>query len=97
MKRSEFMYTVGFEGDTAIVDAKAKRKYGKLSTLELAKEGQYKAAFCSAIYSGDENEMNELLAYLSEHSELPADSAESLKRLFGVFGVREDIKKTMYI
>jgi hypothetical protein len=97
MKRAEFMYTVGFDGDTAIIDGKAKRKYGKLSTLQLAEAGQYKAAFCSAIYSGDEEEMNQLLRYLSEHTELPADSPESLKRLFGVFGVREDIRKTMYV
>ena len=90
------MFTIGFEADTAIVDAKAKRKYGKLSTQELAQEGQYKAALCSALYSNDEREMNELLSYLSENTTLPADSAESLKRLFGVFGVREDIKKTMY-
>ena len=91
------MFTVGFEGDTAIVDAKAKRKYGKMTTQELAQEGQYKAALCSALYSADEQEMAELLTYLSQHTALPADSAESLKRLFGVFGVREDIKKTMYI
>ena len=57
MKREDFVFSVGYDGDTAIVDSKAKKRYGKLTTQQLAAEGLYKAAFRSALYSGNEEEI----------------------------------------
>ena len=59
MTRKEFTFTIGFQGDTAIVDKRAMRQYGRLSTMDLAEKGLYRAAFCSALFSGNKQELDE--------------------------------------
>ncbi|MFO8064042.1 MAG: hypothetical protein ACQETQ_08755 [Spirochaetota bacterium] len=97
MKREDFVCTIGYQGAVAVVNASIRKKYGKLSTLQLAEKGLYSQAFRSAVFSGDEEEMQSLLEYFRAHTNLPADSPESLKRLFGVFTVPEGIERTMAI
>jgi hypothetical protein len=97
MKREDFVFTIGYQGSIAVINKSARKKYAKLSTVELAEKGLYSQAFRSAIYSGDEGEMQELIAYLREHTGLPADSPDALKRLFGVFQVPEGIERTMAV
>jgi len=46
MKREDFLFTIGYQGDTALVDGSAKRQYGGLSTRELAAKGLLKPAMC---------------------------------------------------
>lgn len=100
MTRNEFVFSIGFQGDTAIVDKRAMRQYGRLSTMELAKEGLYRAAFCSALYTADETEMRDFIRYFAEKthvdkSERAIDSAGDLKRLFGVYTVPGEIKRVV--
>jgi len=95
MQREDFVFTIGYQGNSAVVDTKSKRKYGKLSTQDLAREGLFRQAFCSALYSGDQSEMEELVAYFREHSSIQAESAEALKRLFGVHEVPDYVNKTI--
>jgi hypothetical protein len=57
MKREEFIFTIGFQGNIAIIDGKAKNKYGSYTTRQLAEAGLFKPAFCSALYSQDPEEM----------------------------------------
>ena len=100
MTRQEFVFTIGFQGDTAIVDKRAMRQYGRMSTMELAEKGLYRAAFCSALFSGDQKEMDEFLSFFAEKSEagdaaVRLDSAEKVKRLFGVYTVPDEIKRVV--
>lgn len=95
LPREDFIFTVGYDGPAAVVDRQAKKKYGKLSTRELAEKGLFRAAYSSAVYSGDPAE----LAFVAEtynrtggHS--PVGQA-SLNRLFGVFPT--DVKRTVLI
>lgn len=97
MKREDFVFTIGYQGAIAVVNKSSRKKYGSLSTLELAEKGLYSQAFRSAIHSGDEAEMHELVEYFRTHTGLPADSADSLKRLFGVFAVPDGIERTMAV
>jgi hypothetical protein len=97
MKRDDFVFTIGYEGNSAVVDSKAKRRYRKYGTLDLAKAGQHKAAFSAALYNEDEQEMAELLAYFRENTTLPADDTETLKRLFGVYGVPPHVTRVMMV
>ena len=97
MKREEFVFTIGYQGDTAIVDGQALKKYKKISTTELLEKGLYKSAFCAALYSGDENELEAVLKAYNEKSDIQYDSVLALKRLFGVFDIPEDITKVNYI
>ena len=95
--RTEFVFTIGFQGDAAVVDRRAQRRYAKLATMELAGEGLYRAAFCSAIFSGDEAEMSEFVRFFAEKTGMEDLNAERLKRLFGVYTVPDEVKKIIAV
>jgi hypothetical protein len=97
VKREDFIFTIGYQGSSAVVDAQAKRKYGKLGTMELAERGLYKQAFCSALYANDHPEMEQLMGYFKEHTGIRAESVIGLKRLFGVSDVPDDTIKTLQV
>ena len=106
LSREDFVFTIGYDGPTAVVDKNAKRKYGKLSTLELAEQGFFRAAYSSAVYSGDKAEL-ELVAKAISRLEGYSNTAGTSKaefskaefsamdRLFGVIMV--DVKRSVYI
>ena len=93
MRREEFLFIVGYDGDTAIVDGKAKKRYGKLKTEELLEAGFFKAAFCSALYSGEKQEIQLVVDAYNSGEEASYSTEDDLKRLFGVYEVRRDITK----
>ena len=57
LSRGDFIFTIGYDGPAAVVDTQAKKKYGKLSTRELAEKGLFRAAYSSAVYSKDAAEI----------------------------------------
>ena len=93
MKREDFIFTIGYSGTRAVVDAKAKRLYGKMSTEELLGKGLYRSAFCSAIYEGDEEELERFRRAYVAQSGNEVESVLALKRLFGIFEVPENVSK----
>lgn len=100
MKQEEFIFSVGFTGDVAIVDKEMMRKYGKCSTEELLKEGLYRAAFCSALAAsekGNPAEMQTVLSAVEADCRLKVQSAGQLMRLFGVFSVPDSSVKVKYL
>mgnify|MGYP006277245099 CR=1 FL=1 len=97
MQREDFIFTIGYQGNAAIVDKRAKRQYGKLSTRELAEKGLFKSAFCSALYSGNDDELEDFVAYYREQSGNSDLTVENLKRLFGVFGVPDAVDKLIQV
>jgi len=86
LSREDFVFTIGYDGASAIVDGRAKRQYGKLSTMELAEEGLYRAACASAFYEmkKDEGPMREFIAFFNARAGTTYTKAEELQRLFGV-------------
>jgi hypothetical protein len=97
MTREEFIFTIGFQGDAAIVDKRAKRQFGRLGTMELAEKGLYRAAFCSALFSGKPDEMESFIGHFAEKTGTPDLTAEQVKRIFGVYTIRDDIKRVISI
>lgn len=97
MKRSEFVFAIGFQGDAAIVDKRAERRYGKLGTMELAEEGLYRAAFCSALFSENASEMESFVTFFAEKTGTPDLNEERIKRLFGVYTVPDEVRKIVAI
>ena len=102
LSRENFVFTIGYDGPAAVVDAQAKRKYGKLNTRELAEKGLFRAAYASALYANDPGELAFVAGAFSRMggaspSDSPgndpsaADLSEAdlsaLNRLFGVFPV----------
>ena len=108
LSREDFVFTIGYDGPAAVVDNQAKKKYGKLSTRELAEKGLFRSAYSSALYSKDPGELKFVAeAYKKLDGSFPAalsspdisgpDLSEAdisaLNRLFGVFLV--DVKRSI--
>jgi len=95
ISREDFIFTIGYEGERAVVDGNAKKRYGKLSTRELAEAGLYRAAFSSALYSKDEAEMKYFIDFFNAKAGTACTMAAELKRLFGVD--REEVTKVLVL
>jgi hypothetical protein len=97
LSREDFVFTIGYDGAAAIVDGRAKRQFGKLSTMELAEEGLFRAAFASAYYElkKDEAPMREFIQFFNSKAGTSYTKAEELQRLFGVNV--EDVSKTIVL
>ena len=105
ISRGDFVFTIGYEGNTAVVDGAMKKRYGSLSTVELAEKQLYKQAVCSAVYEevarkhGNSGEvaLQRVLEIYNRDTERKIGSVEELKRTFGVYEVPEGIGKVMVI
>lgn len=97
MKREEFIFTIGYQGSAAMVDRAAAKRYGKLSTEELAREGLYRAAFCSALYSQEQGELEAFKNIFERASGYENTGVEQLKRLFGVRGVPDNVNRVIHV
>ena len=110
LSREDFVFTIGYDGPAAVVDNQAKRKYGKFSTRELAEKGLFRAAYSSALFSKDLQELkfvSEAYKKLGAHSpvglsktdvpeaDLSDADVTALNRLFGVFPV--DVKRSIIL
>ncbi len=97
MKEDEFVFTIGYQGESAIVDGKAQKKFKNLSMDELIEEGMYKAAFCRAIFHEDVEGQQKVLEAYNKQSGSAYSSIDNLKRLFGVYGVPEEVSSVTTI
>ena len=87
LSREEFVFTIGYDGPAAVVDGQAKKRYGSLSTKELAERGLFRAAYSSALWSKDPQDMEALLEIYNRISGSALTSDSPLDRLFGVFHI----------
>jgi hypothetical protein len=93
MRREDFVFCIGFEGSTAIIDGKNMRRGRLSSTRDLAEAGMFKQAVSSAVWSGSPEELDQVLALYNQKTAFPMRSVEDLKRIFGVSVVPEGVKK----
>jgi hypothetical protein len=91
------VFTIGYDGSTAVVDGSLKRRFGSLSTAELAEKRLFKQALCSAVFGGREEELNLVLERYNERTEHKLAGVEELKRMFGVFEVPEGVTRVLVI
>ncbi len=97
MRREDFIFTIGFQGDAAIVDRQARSRYGTNSTRELAERGLFRAAFSSALFSKSEEEMREFIEIFNRSGGGEDRTPEQCKRLFGIYDVPEENVKVVLI
>jgi hypothetical protein len=95
LSREDFVFTIGYDGPSAVVDGQAKRRYGSLSTRELAELGLFRAAYSSAVFSGDPAEMETVLEFYNKAAGGSYTTGSSPARLFGVFPV--DVKRAIVL
>jgi hypothetical protein len=87
LSRQEFIFTIGYDGPSAVIDGQAKRRYGSLSTKELAEKGLFRAAYSSAIWSKAPQDMEALIETYNRVSGSSLKSDSPMDRLFGVFPI----------
>jgi hypothetical protein len=85
--RAEFVFTIGYDGPAAVVDKEAKRRYGGLSTRELAEKGLFRTAYSSAVWSKDPGEIAAVAEIYNNLTGASPGAGSSFDRLFGVFPV----------
>jgi hypothetical protein len=95
LSREDFVFTIGYDGPAAVVDGQAKRRYGSLSTRQLAERGLFRAAYSSAIFSGDPADMETVLEFYNKAAGGSYATGSSLDRLFGVFPV--EVKRSIVL
>lgn len=84
ISRDDAMFTIGYEGLQAVVDGKARARYRKLSSMELARQGLFRAAFTSVLYGNDEAEFQAFASFYNQAAGTSLKTIEEFKRLFGV-------------
>jgi hypothetical protein len=97
MRRPDFVFCLGYDGSTAIVDGRLQRTYGSLGARELAEAGLFKQALCAALFDGDEAGRDDVLARFNARTVHPVASVAELERLYGVSGVPEGVTKVTVI
>ena len=100
LSREDFVFTIGYDGPAAVVDKQAKSKYGKFSTRELAEKGLFRAAYSSAVFAGNQEELNLVAdaynALIGKSSaEAPKVDTPAMERLFGVTLV--NVNRAVYL
>lgn len=93
MKREDFVFSIGYSGDTAIVDKGARSRYKDLNTAELLEKGLYRAAFCSALFSEQDSDVENVMQVVNKQCGTSINSILQLKRLYGVFSIPENVSK----
>jgi hypothetical protein len=87
----EKAFTIGFEGNTALVDKGSLASNQGLDPLALARKGLFRPAFAKALYAGDEAAIAAVMAAYNEMAGSAYKDKESFARLFGVYV--EDIQR----
>jgi hypothetical protein len=95
LSREDFIFTIGYDGPQAVVDGQAKRRYGRLSTRELAEKGLFRAAYSSAVYSKNPAEVEAVLDIYRKTVGADRGVVSSPDRLFGVFPV--EVKRAIVL
>ena len=97
MRREDYVFCIGFEGSTAIVDGKLQRRFSSYTTRQFAEQGMFKQALCSAVWGGKPEELEEVLSIFNQKTTAPVRTVEELSRIFGVSAVPEGVKKVTTI
>jgi hypothetical protein len=69
------------------VDGHEKSTYGHLTTRELADKGLFRAAYCSALWSGESADLDAVVAAYNAAAGTSYSRDAPFGRLFGVFKV----------
>jgi len=88
LSREDFIFTIGYDGPAAVIDGQAKKRYGSLSTRELAEKGLFRPAYSSAIWSGDPKDLEAVVEIYNRVSGSSLKPDSPLERLFGVFPIK---------
>lgn len=94
LSRDDFVFTIGYDGPVAVIDGQAKRRCSGLSTQALLDKGLFRAAYSSAVYSKNQDEI-QLVADAYKRLTGTDIKLAAMDRLFGVFPT--DVQRSMVL
>ena len=102
ISRQDFTFTIGYEGNVAVVDGTLKKRYGSLTAEQLAGKQLYKQAICCAVYEESSGKaaagtLQRVLESYNRNADVKIGGVEELKRTFGVHEVPAGIAKVTVI
>lgn len=97
MTRNAFVFCIGYNGGTAIVDRKLEAQFGRLGTRELFAQGLYKPAVASAIFAKNAEDLEWIRQQYSAVTGRELRDVDALRRTVGVGEVYGTIQKTSYL
>jgi hypothetical protein len=97
MSRDDYVFCIGFEGSTAIVDGRLARAHAGWTAVRLAEAGLFKPALAAALYDGSPVDLDAVLALYNARAGSTARSVDELKRTFGTSGVPDGVKKIIVV
>lgn len=95
LSKSDQISTIGYDGNSAIVDGKVRSRYGAMSSKDLTDAGMFREAAAAALFDKSEEE----ISYVVQEYNKKAGSSYTepqLERLFGI-SVPEQIKKVLVL
>jgi len=91
VKREDFVFAIGFDGNKAIVDKRSRSRYSKLDTRGLADKGLFRAAYRSAVFDTDDAAAEYVLEKFNAVSPIKYKNSSDLVKVFGVQPPSDDI------
>ena len=93
MNRESFIFTIGYDGDSALVDSRAEKKYKNYTIAELADAGLFKPALSYAVFTGKKEDFDLVLEKYNDQTMQKVDSSDQLKMVLGVHRLPAEISK----
>lgn len=84
LSRENFVFTIGYDGDSALVDGRAKKRFGRLSSVQLAENGLFRAAWASAVHADSADEKQAVIDVYNRVAGTDLTPESHVGRLFGV-------------
>ncbi len=97
MKREDYMFCIGYQGDTALVDGQARKTYGKASIEELVGKGLYRFALSGALFDNDQDSLKLIRERYNTIAGTTLMTTEDLKQMFGVIEPSDAITRVMLV
>ncbi len=97
MKREDYKFCIGYQGDAALVDGQAKKSYSGDSVEQLVEKGLYRFAISSALFDADQKALDLIRERYNAIAGTKLQTSDDLKRMFGVIEPAEAITRVLII
>lgn len=90
IKKNDFIWHIGFQGNTAIVNRRQKNAFRNSLPQVLLEAGYFRAAFCSALWESEvEKKEGAMDAFIQSFGQSTGfkPSTDELKRMMGVYQI----------
>lgn len=97
MQSSDYVFAIGFDGNSMIVDKKNRLRYRNLDICALVDAGLFQAACRRAILEDDEKGAQYVLEKYNAISPVKYDNPDSLFKMYGLHLPSADISNIRYV